>query len=132
MLREDVKSYRQAWIDAGHPGDPTTVVRIPTLLAHTKAEAERHTDTLMDMARRYYSGRAGIGSTDAGAASPDATQEVNLFGTAEEVVDKIEMLREAYTTDEIMFEVNWTSSVPREVVMTTMEILTDKVIPQFK
>ena len=30
VLKEDVKSYRKAWIDAGHPGDPTTVVRIPT------------------------------------------------------------------------------------------------------
>ncbi|MCH8297032.1 MAG: hypothetical protein IH873_03105, partial [Chloroflexi bacterium] len=71
-------------------------------------------------------------STDAGAASPDATAEVNLFGTGEEVVDKIEVLREQYSTDEIMFEVNWTSSVPRDIVMNTMRILTDKVIPKFK
>jgi len=86
----------------------------------------------MSLARSYYAGRAGIGSTDAGAASPDATEEVNLFGTAEEVVDKIEVLREQFSTDEIMFEVNWTSSVPREVVMNTMRILTEKVIPKFK
>ena len=31
-----------------------------------------------------------------------------------------------------MFEVNWTSSVPRDVVMHTMRLLTDKVIPKFK
>ena len=80
----------------------------------------------------YFSGRMGIGSTDAGSASPETTQEVNLFGTAEEVVDKIHVLREQYGTDEIMFEVNWTSSVPREVVTKTMQILTDKVIPEFK
>ena len=80
----------------------------------------------------YYSGRVGIGSTDAGAASPDATEEVNLFGTPEEVVDKIQQLRDDFSTDEIMFEVNWTSSVPRDVVMTTMRLLTDKVIPKFK
>ena len=132
ILREDVQSYRQAWMDAGHPGDPTTVVRIPTLVAATEAEATRQTDALMNLARRYYAGRVGIGSTDAGAASPDATEEVNLFGTPAEVVDKIELLREAFSTDEIMFEVNWTSSVPREVVMTTMRLLTDQVIPHFK
>ena len=73
-----------------------------------------------------------IGSTDAGTASPEATEEVNLFGTPEEVCDKIEMLRDDFSTDEIMFEVNWTSSVSREVVMTTMRCLTDKVIPKFK
>jgi hypothetical protein len=33
---------------------------------------------------------------------------------------------------EIMFEVNWTASVPRDVVMNTMRLITDKVIPQFK
>ena len=86
----------------------------------------------MSLARAYYAGRVGIGSTDAGAASPDATEEVNLFGTAEEVVDKIEVLRDQFSTDEIMFEVNWTSSVPREAVMKTMRILTEKVIPKFK
>ena len=132
ILREDVKSYRKAWKDAGHAGEPTTVVRIPTLLADTSEQAERLSDELMVLARRYFSGRQGIGSTDAGSASPETTAEVNLFGTAEEVVDKIEDLRETYSTDEIMFEVNWTSSVPREVVTNTLRILSDKVIPKFK
>src|SRR5882724_3804239 len=132
VLKEDVKAYRQAWKDAGHPGEPTTVVRIPTLVAATQAEATRQTEALMQLARRYYAGRVSIGSTDAGSASPDATAEVNLFGTPEAVVDRIAMLREDFSTDEIMFEVNWTASVPREVVMTTMRLLTDKVIPSFK
>ena len=132
VLKEDVKAYRQAWKDAGHPGEPTTVVRIPTLVAATPAEATCQTEALMQLARRYYAGRVSIGSTDAGSASPDATAEVNLFGTPEAVVDRIAMLREDFSTDEIMFEVNWTASVPREVVMTTMRLLTDKVIPSFK
>ncbi len=132
VLKEDVKAYRQAWKDAGHPGDPTTVIRIPTLVADTQAEATRQTEALMTLARRYYAGRVSIGSTDAGSASPDATEEVNLFGTPEAVVDGIEMLREDFSTDEIMFEVNWTASVPRDVVMKTMRLLTNKVIPTFK
>ena len=132
VLREDVKSYRKAWVDAGHPGEPSTVVRMPTLVADTQAEATRQTEALMKLAREYYSRRQAIGSTDSGSAGPDATEEVNLFGTPEEVVDKIHMLREAFSTDEIMFEVNWTSSVPRDVVMDTMRCITDKVIPEFK
>jgi len=54
VLKEDVKRYRQAWQDAGHPGDPTTVVRLPTLVAHTQAEATRQTEALMHLARCYY------------------------------------------------------------------------------
>src|SRR5207245_5260846 len=61
VLKEDVKAYRQAWKDAGHPGEPTTVVRIPTLVAATQAEATRQTEALMQLARRYYAGRADIG-----------------------------------------------------------------------
>ena len=132
ILRGDVESYRKAWMDAGHPGEPSTVVPIPTLVADTKAEADRRTEDLMHLAKIYYTGRVGIGSTDAGSAGPDATEEVNLFGTPEEVVDKIHMLREAFSTDEIMLEVNWTASVPPDVVMDTMRCITDKVIPEFK
>ena len=44
----------------------------------------------------------------------------------------IHFLRNTFSADEIMFEVNWTASVPRDVVMTTLRLLTDKVIPQFK
>jgi alkanesulfonate monooxygenase SsuD/methylene tetrahydromethanopterin reductase-like flavin-dependent oxidoreductase (luciferase family) len=108
------------------------VVRMPTLVAATKAEAKRQTENLMSLARRYYAGRAGIGSTDAGSASPDTAVEANLFGTPEEVVERIHFLRENFSSDEIMFEVNWTASVPREVVMNTIRLISDKVIPQFK
>ena len=132
VLREDVESYRKAWIDAGHPGDPKTVVRVPTVVADTKAKADRRAEDLMNLARIYYAGRSGIGSTDAGSGSPDQTAEANLFGTPEEVVDKIHMFSEAFNADEIMFECNWTSSVPREVVMDTLRCITDKVIPAFK
>ena len=131
ILREDVKSYRQAWRDAGHPGEPTTVIRIPTLVADTKAEADRGAEALIRAARGYFARRElafGVGGT----ASPDETEKVNLFGTPEEVVDRIQVLRDDYSADEIMFEVNWTSAVPRDVVMNTMRVLTDKVIPKFK
>ena len=105
---------------------------MPTLVAATQAEATRQTENLMSLARRYYAGRAGIGSTDAGSASPDTAVEANLFGTPEEVVERIHFLRENFSSDEIMFEVNWTASVPRDVVMNTMRLITAKVIPQFK
>ena len=132
VMREDVKAYRKAYMDAGHEGEPTTVVRVPTLVADTQEKADRRVEDLMNLARLYYAGRIAIGSTDAGSAGPDATEEVNLFGTPEEVVEKIHMFREAFTTDEIMFEVNWTASVPRHVVMDTLKCLSEDVIPHFK
>jgi alkanesulfonate monooxygenase SsuD/methylene tetrahydromethanopterin reductase-like flavin-dependent oxidoreductase (luciferase family) len=123
---------RAAWKAAGHPGNPTTVVRMPTLVAATQAEAQRLTENRMRLARRYYAGRAGIGSTDAGSASPETAADANLFGTPEEVVERIHVLRENFSADESMFEVNWTASVPRNVVMNTLRLMTDTVIPQCK
>ena len=74
VLRQDVQDYRRAYIDAGHEGDPTTVVRVPTLVADTQEKADRRVENLMDLARIYYAGRVAIGSTDAGSAGPEATR----------------------------------------------------------
>ncbi|GEM_PF-6975277 len=41
VLREDVKRYRQAWQDAGHPGDPSVTMRMSTFVAATQREADR-------------------------------------------------------------------------------------------
>ena len=131
VLRNDVESYRKALRDAGHPGNPTTVVRIPTLVADTKAEVKRNADALMKGAREYFA-RREFAFGVAGTASPDETEKVNLFGTPEEVIERIQVLRDDYSADEIMFEVNWVSAVPRDIVLNTMRIITDKVIPKFK
>ena len=47
-------------------------------------------------------------------------------------MERIHLLRETFSADEIMFEVNWTASAPRNVVTNTLRFITDKVIPQFK
>jgi len=43
-------------------------------------------------------------------------------------VERLHFLRETFSSDELMFEVNWTASVPRNVVMKTLWLLTDKVL----
>ena len=133
VLKEDVKRYRQAWKEAGHPGDPTTVVRMPTLVADTQGggHAPDGDPHAVSPGATMPEGRPSAAPTPARPA-PRPTEEANLFGTPEEVVDSIQLLRENFSSDEIMFEVNWTASVPRDVVMNTMRLLTDKVIPQFK
>jgi alkanesulfonate monooxygenase SsuD/methylene tetrahydromethanopterin reductase-like flavin-dependent oxidoreductase (luciferase family) len=70
--------------------------------------------------------------TVAGMSYDDWFRDKVAFGTPEAVTEKLRGLAEELGLDQIMFEVNWTSSVPREVVMKTMQILTDKVIPEFK
>ena len=56
VLREDVQAYRNAWMKAGHEGEPSTVVRVPTLVADTQEKADRRVGNLMDLARIYLRG----------------------------------------------------------------------------
>src|SRR3989442_13274530 len=69
VLKEDVKAYRRAWEEAGHPGEATTGGRIPTPVAATPAEAPRQTEGPMQPAKRHYTRRVNNGSTHAGPAN---------------------------------------------------------------
>ena len=41
VLKDDVKNYRQAWMDAGHPGVPSVAIRMNTRVAATQREADQ-------------------------------------------------------------------------------------------
>jgi alkanesulfonate monooxygenase SsuD/methylene tetrahydromethanopterin reductase-like flavin-dependent oxidoreductase (luciferase family) len=41
VLKDDVMNYRQAWLDAGHPGVPSVAIRMNTHVAATQREADR-------------------------------------------------------------------------------------------
>ena len=120
VLKEDVERYRQAWRDAGHPGNPTVAIRIPTHVSATKEEAIRTREAL-EKARRE---RAAAGVT-----RPEGS--VDLYGTPEEVVERIHQLREDFGADEIMCHVLG-HLLPRESVLQSMRVLTDKVLPKVK
>ena len=96
VLKEDVERYRQAWRDAGHPGDPAVSIRIPTHVVATKEEAIRTTEAIMKERRERAAAAGRTNPAYATEGSPD------LFGTPEEVVERIHELREDFGADEIM------------------------------
>ena len=102
VLREDVKRYRQAWRDAGHPGDPKVVIRISTYVASTQAEVDRT------------------------AGSGDGRRD--LTGTPEEVIDRIHELRESFGADEIMCTMLG-RALSREDILRSIRLMAEKVIP---
>lgn len=131
VMKEDVKAYRTAWKEAGHPGDATIVVRAPTHVAETKERALFDVEETMRVAAERF-GRRDLPQPDPGTSSVPTTEHANLFGTAEEVVERIYQFREELGADEIMFETNYFGAIPRERVMNSMRLITEKVIPKFK
>ena len=120
VLKEDVEKYRQAWRDAGHPGNPAVSIRIPTLVSATKEEAIRNTEAIMESRRK---------SAAAGVTRPSGSTD--LFGTPEEVVERIQELRDDFGADEIMCHMLG-HMLPRESVRQSMRLIAEKVLPKVK
>ena len=89
VLKEDVERYRQAWRDAGHPGNPSVSIRIPTHVAATKEEAIRTAEAI-EKGRREAWAAAGVTNP------PDPSGSADMYGTPDEVVERIHQLREDF------------------------------------
>ena len=126
VLKEDVRRYRQAWRDAGHPGDPTVSIRIPTLVTATTEETKRNIEA-MDKVRRDRD--AAAGRPERGYSEEGSN---NMYGTPEEVVERIHQLQEDFGADELMCEMHLGGALSREGVLQSMRLLADKVIPKVK
>ena len=127
VLRDDVERYRKAWIDAGHPGNPGIGIRIPTHVSATKKEAEEFEEKVAaDRAERAggAQGATGLGHTD--------RQYTSLFGTADEVVEKMQDIQEFFGIDEFLCEVAMGNLLPREGVLQGMKVIADQVLPKLK
>ena len=127
VLKEDVKRYRQAWRDAGHPGDPTVSIRIPTLVTATSEEAISIVKEQEERTRARYIAQGRTDLADRGYSEQGST---NMYGTPEQVVERIHQLREDFDADELMLHVG--GSLSREGVLDNMRQLSEKVIPKIK
>ena len=121
VLKDDVKKYRQAWLDAGHPGDASVSIRMNTRVVATQREADRVREAARKT-RVEHTLRAK-GSADEPERSSD------LYGTPEEIVDRIHQLREDFNADEIICTMLGGSD-SREDVLKSIRLISEKVIPK--
>lgn len=144
-LRTHLATYRQAWRDAGHPGEPSVHLRIPIYAAPTEPAAmEEPRESLVyffarqaELARSAV-GRAGAGPADRRQAVADTLSSLTYeqilstrvaFGTAARLVDRLTELREALGLDGIVVELNPGGMIPAEREMRSLRILTHEVMP---
>ena len=115
VLKDDVKNYRQAWMDAGHPGVPSVAIRMNTRVAATQREADQ-------MAQQKPTAKHE-GSAD------DPRRSSDLYGTPEQIVDRIHQMREDFGADEIICTILGGSD-SREGIMKSIRLISEKVIPE--
>jgi alkanesulfonate monooxygenase SsuD/methylene tetrahydromethanopterin reductase-like flavin-dependent oxidoreductase (luciferase family) len=147
-LQSSLAPYRQAWRDAGHPGEPSVYLRIPVYVAPTEQAArEEPRESLLAFFRRQTElaqaavGRAGAGPTDrrralaermAALTYDDMLARKVAFGTPARVVERITELREELRLDGIVAELNPGGFIPRELETRSFQLLTHDVLPRLK
>ena len=147
-LQRHLASYRNAWREAGHSGDPSVYLRIPVYVSTTeKGAVEEPRASLtyfferQSRLARSSVGRAGTGPTDRRQAQADRMANLTYedilarkvaFGTAEGVIDRLKQLREQLGIDGIVTELNPGGLIPLELERRSLQLLTRDVIPAFK
>ncbi len=147
-LQGQLAPYRQAWREAGHPGEPSVYLRIPVYASPTaRGAAEEPRESLAAFfARQTELARAAVGRAGAGPADrrrfqaermaslsyEDILARKVVFGTAAGIIDRLTELREQLQLDGIVAELNPGGRIPPELETRSLQILTREVMPAFK
>src|SRR5205809_1032031 len=147
-LQAQLAPYRQAWREAGHPGQPSVYLRIPVYASTTeKGAVEEPRESLTAFfARQTELARAAVGRAGAGPADRRRFQAERMaslsyedilarkvaFGTARGVIDRLAQLRDELGLDGIVAELNPGGRIPPELETRSLEILAREVVPAFR
>ena len=147
-LQKNVKEYRRAWNEAGHPGDGDVSLRIPVYAGETKQEAlDEPFESIggyfgrMGSLYRDQAGKAGLESTELASGRADQLAALSYdemlktkiaFGTAEGLIDRFTQLKEELGLDGVVAELNPGGLIPEERVLRSLRIVIEKVMPAFK
>lgn len=147
-LAELIRSYREAYRSAGHPGDGAVYLRVPVYVAETYEQArDEPEESIMRLLRlvgeRFGDSakRTGTGEieqrTEIGERLQDITYEQVLrekvvVGTPAMVADRLQALKEQLALDGIAGELNSGSLIPHERVMKALRLFCEQVIPRFR
>jgi alkanesulfonate monooxygenase SsuD/methylene tetrahydromethanopterin reductase-like flavin-dependent oxidoreductase (luciferase family) len=147
-LRIHLGAYRQAWRQAGHPGEGDVCLRIPIYAGTTAVAAlEEPRESISFYFNRQADlerggvGRAGAAPAErlqarvdtlAGLSYEETLRKRVAFGTAPALIDRLGQLREELGLSGIAAELNAGGLLSAVQIERTLRILTQEVMPAFK
>jgi alkanesulfonate monooxygenase SsuD/methylene tetrahydromethanopterin reductase-like flavin-dependent oxidoreductase (luciferase family) len=142
-----VRGYRKAYSAAGHPGTGEVYLRVPVYLAETEEQARREPEASVMHLFRAIGGQLEKSANVSGARAieqraergqqlqtvsyDDALRDKMIVGTPDQVVEKLQRLREEIGLDGILAELNPGSLIPHALVMNALRLLCQEVMPRF-
>jgi alkanesulfonate monooxygenase SsuD/methylene tetrahydromethanopterin reductase-like flavin-dependent oxidoreductase (luciferase family) len=146
-LGPNIESYRDAYKAAGHPGEGQVFLRVPVYVAYTYEQARSEPEQSIMNFYRFLGGaledsatRAGVRAIENRAERGQRLQSITydealrdklIVGTPEMVTDRIQELKEELGLNGVLAELNCGSLIPHERVMKSLQLLCEKVMPQF-
>ena len=147
-LAPHIRSYRDAWRAAGHPGRGEVFLRVPVYVADSDERArEEPRESILHLLHtigsrleasatlsgaREIENRAARGAKMQSIAYEDVLKERMIVGTPGRVVDRLKQLEEELGLDGILAELNPGSLVPHAGVMEALRLLCEEVMPAFR
>jgi alkanesulfonate monooxygenase SsuD/methylene tetrahydromethanopterin reductase-like flavin-dependent oxidoreductase (luciferase family) len=144
-LGPNLRAYRDAWTDAGHPGNGQVFLRVPVYVAPTAQQALSEPEESVMHFYRYLGQRIEESATLSGARAIENRAERGsrlqsisydevlrskiIVGTPAQVVDRLAELREELGLDGILAEMNCGNQIPHQQVLTSLQLLCEEVIP---
>jgi alkanesulfonate monooxygenase SsuD/methylene tetrahydromethanopterin reductase-like flavin-dependent oxidoreductase (luciferase family) len=147
-LKPLVKTYQDAWKEAGHPGRGQVFLRVPVYIADTEEAArEEPRESILHLLRtigarleasaqisgtRAIENRASRGAKMQSMDYEEVLRERMIVGTPAHVVDRLQQVKEEVGLDGILAELNPGSRIPHDKVMHALKLLCEEVMPKFK
>jgi alkanesulfonate monooxygenase SsuD/methylene tetrahydromethanopterin reductase-like flavin-dependent oxidoreductase (luciferase family) len=142
-LAPSIQGYRDAWREAGHPGNGEVGLRIPLYVAETARQAyeepmESTVNSMKGLSERVAGsadreGTTGDWRTQAERISnmtyDDWLRDKVVFGTPEAVVDRLRQLIEQLQLSQIVYEINFGRQIPQELQLNCLRLINERVIP---
>ena len=145
-LEPNIGAYREAWKEAGHPGEGRVFLRAPVYVAETDKAAREEPEESIMYFYRYLGERLEDSATRAGVQQgelraargrrlqnityEEALREKLIVGSPERVADRLMGLQEILGLDGILCEMNCGTKIPHQRVMKSLQLLCEKVKPQ--
>ncbi len=139
-LERCVVSYREAWKAAGHPGDGDVSLIVPVYVAEDRQTAlDDPEDSMMffirsigDMLAQGKTNRITDGRRLLSITYEEVLKELAVYGTPEEVIDRLLQLRETLGYTQLSLWMNAGGQLPHEKVMRSMRLFAERVMPALK
>jgi len=146
-LAPNIRAYREAYKAAGHPGEGQVFLRAPVYVAETAEGARSEPEDSIMYFYRYLGERLEDSATRAGVRAiedraargrrlqtityDEALRDKIIVGTPEQVTDRLMQLKEELRLDGILAEMNCGTKIPHQQVMKSLQLLCERVKPQF-